>query len=137
MVAGTAKWVCDLGYEHFCLHRDKEGVLQLNAGQSGTRMSSSRTRLENSTTVSPTQTHQSNGTVEKAVSAVRGLARTYLAVLKDKIPSFHVTTHVPMLPWTIRHPSCVLTRHNVRRDTYDTVREDSWTEIQERDPATG
>ena len=34
--------------------------------------------------MSPTQTHQSNGAVEKAVSTVRGLARTNLAVLKDK-----------------------------------------------------
>ena len=40
--------------------------------------------------VSPTQSHQSDGAAEKAVSTVRGLARTYLAVLKDKIPSFEV-----------------------------------------------
>ena len=43
--------------------------------------------------VSPTQSHQSNGAAEKAVSTVCGLARTYLAVLKDKIPSFEITTH--------------------------------------------
>ena len=36
--------------------------------------------------VSPTQSHQSNGAAEKAVSTVRGLAGTYLAVLKDKNP---------------------------------------------------
>ena len=29
VVAATAKWVRDLGYERFCLHGDKEGVLQL------------------------------------------------------------------------------------------------------------
>ena len=67
--------------------------------------------------VSPTQSHQSNGAAEKAVSAVRGLARTYLAVLKGKIPSSEVTTHSPMLPWTIRHVVWILTRYNVRRDT--------------------
>ena len=67
--------------------------------------------------VSPTQSNQSNGAAEKAVSTVRGLARTYLAVLKDKIPSFVVTTHSPMLPWTIRHAAWVLTRYNARRDT--------------------
>ena len=29
VVATTAKWVRDLVYERFCLHGDKEGVLQL------------------------------------------------------------------------------------------------------------
>ena len=51
--------------------------------------------------VSPTQSHQSNGTAEKAVSKVRGLARTYLAVIKDNTESFDVTAHAPVLPWTI------------------------------------
>ena len=54
---------------------------------------------------------------EKTVSTGRGLAGTYLAVLKNKIPSFEVTTHSPILPWTIRHATWVLTRYNVRRDT--------------------
>ena len=67
--------------------------------------------------VSPTQSHQSNGAAEKAVSKVRGLAGTCLAVIKDKIPSFAVTTHSPMLPWTTRHAAWILTRYNVRRDT--------------------
>ena len=67
--------------------------------------------------VSLTQSHQSNGAAEKAVSTVRGLARTYLAVLKDEIQCFEVTTHSPMLPWTIRHVAWILTRCNVRRDT--------------------
>ena len=54
--------------------------------------------------VSPTQSHQSNIVAENAVSTVRGLARTYLAVLKDKSR---------LLTW--RH--MVLARYNVRRDT--------------------
>ena len=68
--------------------------------------------------VSPTQSHQSNGVAEKAVCTVRGLLRTCLAVIKDKV-SFDVTTRSPMLPWTIRHAAWVLPRYNVRRD--DTV----------------
>ena len=48
---------------------------------------------------------------------MRGLDKTYLAVLKDKIPSFEVTTHSPMLPWLIRHAAWILTRYSVRRDT--------------------
>ena len=60
--------------------------------------------------LSPTQSHQSNGAAEKAVSTVRGLARTYLGVFKDKISSFAVTTHSPMLPWTIRHAAWIRTR---------------------------
>ena len=50
----------------------------------------------------------------KHVSTVRGLARTYLAGLKDKIPSSDVTTHSPTLPWTNRYAAWVLTRYNVR-----------------------
>ena len=30
---------------------------------------------------------------------------------------FEVTTHSPVLPWTIRHAAWILTRYNVRRDT--------------------
>ena len=41
VVATTAKWVRDLGYELFCRHGDKEGVSSTIAtGQSGKRMSS-------------------------------------------------------------------------------------------------
>ena len=67
--------------------------------------------------VSPTQSHQSNGAAEKAVSTVRGLAGTYLAVPKEKIPSFEVSTHSPILPCTIGDAAWGLTRYNVRRDT--------------------
>ena len=73
--------------------------------------------------VSPTQSHQSNGAAEKAVSTVRGLARTYLAVIKEKIPSFAVTTHSPVLQWTIGHAAWTLTRDKVRRDTRMTPHE--------------
>ena len=55
--------------------------------------------------------------LRKPSPTVRGLARTYLAVLKDKNPSFEVTTHSPMLPWTTKHAAWILTRYNVRRNT--------------------
>ena len=104
VVAGAANWVRDLEYECLCLHRDKEGVLQ----------------LDKVTTTSVTGTESSEQWRRgEAVSTVRGLARTYLADLKDIIPFFDVTTHSPMLPWTIRHAAWVLTRYNVRRDTVD------------------
>ena len=83
----AAKWVRDLGYERLCLHGDRAGVLKLL-----TDKVSKECRLEGQDwkilrLVSPTQSHQSSGAVEKAVSTVRGLACTYLAVLEDKIPS--------------------------------------------------
>ena len=130
VVAATAKWVRDLAYERFCLHGDNEGVLQLLLDKVAKECRPEGQDRQILRQVSPTQSHQSNGAAEKAVSTVRGLAETYLAVIKDKIPSFAVTTHSPMLPWTIRHAAWILTRYNVRRDTNDTVREDSWTEIQ-------
>ena len=87
LAAGTAKWVRDWEYERLCLHGDKEGVLQLLLVKVAKEC-----RLKNKTDilrqVSPTQSHQSNGAAEKAVSAVRGLARTYLTVIRDKIASF-------------------------------------------------
>ena len=36
---------------------------------------------------------------------------------KSKIPSFAMTTHSQMIPWTTRHAAWILTRYNVRRDT--------------------
>ena len=115
--AATAKWVRDLGYKRFCLHVDKEGVLQLLLDKVAKECRPEGQDWQILRQVSPTQSHQSNGAAEKAVSTVRGLARTYLAVLKDKIPFFEVTTYSPMLPWTIRHAAWILTRYNVRRDT--------------------
>ena len=52
--------------------------------------------------VSPTQSHQSDGAVEKAISTVRDVARTYSEVLKDKIASVDVTPESPIMTWTIR-----------------------------------
>ena len=63
----------------------------------------------------------------EAVSTVRGPSLTYL-VAPRQIPSVDVTTYSPMLLCTVRHAAWILTRHKVRRDTSDAVREDSWTE---------
>ena len=71
MVAGTPKWVRDLGYERFRLHGDKEGP---DNGQGWQILRQ----------VSPTQSHSNLGAAEKAISTVRGLAGTYLAVIQDK-----------------------------------------------------
>ena len=110
--------MCDLGYERFCLHGDKEGVLQLLLDKVARECRPEEQDLQILRQVSPTQSHQSNGATEKAVSTVRGLARTYLHFSK---------THSPMLPWTVRHATWVPTRYNVRRDTrmtpYEKIRE--------------
>ena len=65
MVAGTPKWVRDLGYERFRLHGNGQGWQILRQ-------------------LSPTQSHSNFGAAEKAISTVRGLAGTYLAVIQDK-----------------------------------------------------
>ena len=115
VVAATAKSVRDLGYERFCLHGDK-GVIQLLLDKVAKECRPEGQDWQILRQVSPTQGHPSNGAAEKAVSTARGLARTCLAGIKDKIPSFAVT-HSPMLPWTTRHASWILTRYYVRRDT--------------------
>ena len=74
-------------------------------------------RWRTSTTMVTDKSHLSNGAAEKAISTVRGLARTYFAVLKDNIASFDVQPDSPMLPWTITHAALVVTRYNERRDT--------------------
>ena len=117
VVATTAKWVRDLEYERFCLHGDEEGVLHLLLDNVARECRSDGQDWHFLRQVSPTQSHQISGAAEKAVSTVRGVAGTYLAVLKDKIPSFAVSTHSPIVPWTSRHAARILTRYNVRRDT--------------------
>ena len=121
----------------FCVTAEKGVVLRLLLDRVAKECRLEGQGLEILRQVSPTQSHQSNGAAEKDISTVRGLAHTYLAVLKDKIASVDVMPYSTMLPWTIRHAVWVLTRYNVRRDTHDTTRENSWTDIQERDPATG
>ena len=78
VVAATAKWVRDLVYERF---RQEFFSCYWTSGKK-CRSEGQDWRILRQ--VSPTQSHQSNG-AEKAVSTVRGLARTYLAFLKDKI----------------------------------------------------
>ena len=78
--------------ERFCLHGDKAGVLQFLLDRV-----TKECRLEGQSLAIlrqgvPTQSHQSNGAVEKAVSTLRGLARTDLAVLNTKIQSFGIAT---------------------------------------------
>ena len=80
----------------FVYMETKEGVLRLLLDKVAKECRSEGQHWQILRQVSPTQSHQSNGAAEKAVSTARGLARTYLAVIKDKIPSF--TRHSPMLP---------------------------------------
>ena len=72
VVATTAKWVRDLGYERFCLHGDKEGVLQLLLDKVAKECRPEGQDWQILRQVSPTQRHQSNGAAEKAVSTVFG-----------------------------------------------------------------
>ena len=108
-VAATAQWVRDLGYERFLSTWRRRRSSTIATGHSGKRM----VLKDKTGRFCATQSHQRNGAAEEAVSTVRGLSTTYLAVLKDKIPSFEETTHTPMLPWTIRHAAWILTRYNV------------------------
>ena len=50
VVAATAQWVRDLGYERFCLHGDKQGVLQLLLYKVARKCRPEGQRLANSTT---------------------------------------------------------------------------------------
>ena len=138
VVAATTKWVRDLGYERFCLHGDKEGVLQLLLEKVAKECRPEGQHWQILRQVSPTQSHQSNGAAEKAVSTLRGLAETYLAVLKDKNPAFGSDN--TLSDASVDDQTCSMDSHSIqceKRHTNDPVREDSWTELQERDPATG
>ena len=98
--AGTGKWVRDLVYERFCLHWTKlpKTVLLMDK----------TVKLYDKC---HRQSHQSNGAAEKEVSTVRGLARTYLTVIREKIASFDEEPDSPMLPWPITRAACALTRY--------------------------
>ena len=79
VVATTAKWVRDLGYEPICPQRDKEGVLQLLVDKVAKDCRPEGQEWQILRQVSPTQSHQSsNGAAEEAVSTEGRLARTYL-----------------------------------------------------------
>ena len=66
----------------FSPHGDKEGFLQLLLDKVAKERRPEGQDWQILRQVSPTQSHQSNGAAEKAVSTVRGLAGTYLAVIK-------------------------------------------------------
>ena len=122
VVAGTAKWVRDLGYERFFLHGDKEGVLQLLLDKVAKECRPAGQDWQILRQVSPTQSHQSNGAAEKAVSTVRGLAGTYLAVMKTKSRRDNTLTNASVDDQTRSMDS-----HEIQCEkghTNDSVRED-------------
>ena len=118
VVARTAKWVRDLGYERFLsTWRQKQEFFSCcwTEWQKKFVLKDKMGRFYDKC-----HRHRAIRAMEprrKAVSTVRGLARKLLAVLIDNIPSCEVTIRSPILPWTIRHAACVLTRDTVRRDT--------------------
>ena len=130
-VAASAKWVRDLVYERFCLHGDKEGVLQMLLDEVAKECRPEGQDWQIRRQVAPTQSHQSNGVAEKAVSTVRGP--------ETKIPSFEVTTHSSMA--SVDDQTRSVGSHLMqceKRHTNDPVREDSWTENYRKEiPATG
>ena len=77
----------------FVYMETKEGVLQLQLDKVAKECRPEGQDWQIQRQVSRTQSHQSNGAAEKAVSTVRGLAGTFLALIKDKIPSFAGKTH--------------------------------------------
>ena len=136
VIAGTAKWVRGLEYERSCVHGDKESVLQLPTGNVAKECRLEEQDWQILRQVSPTQSHQSNGDAENAISAMRGLAHTYQALINDIIESFDVKPAAPMMPWT-NHQTRIVGSHKIQRaqrHTHDIICEDSWTEIQGKDP---
>ena len=92
-----------LGYERTLLStRRQRRSSSVPAGQGDKGMSAGRTRL------APLR--------KPSQQCAVFLAQSW-QFSKTKTPSFGVTTHSPMLLWTISHAAWVLTRYNVSRDT--------------------
>ena len=68
VVAAAAKWVRDVWFTRFCQHGDKEVVLQLILDKVAKECRPEGQDWQILRQVSPTQSHQSNGAAEKAVS---------------------------------------------------------------------
>ena len=112
VVAGTAKWVRDVACERFRLHGDKDEFFRCWRTKWRRNVVPQDKTGKFLRQVSPTQSHQSNGAAEKAVSTVRGLARTNLAVLKDKSR---------LLTWRHIH-RCCRGHSDTRMTPYDKIR---------------
>ena len=130
-VEKTAKWVRDLVYERFCLHGDN-GVLQLlldNVAKKKSRPEGQDWQILPQ--VSSTQSHQSNGAAEIAVSKIRGLARTFRQLSKTKIQSS--CSDNTLTNASVDDQTRSMDSHEIQREkghTNDSVREDSWTEYR-------
>ena len=107
----------DLGYERFCQHEDIEGVLHLLLDKVAKDSRPVEHGGQIIRQVSPTQSQQSNFSAEKAISTLRGLARTYLAVLKDSNTCLSTWSQIRRCCRGPSHTARVLTRYNVRRGT--------------------
>ena len=138
VVAGTAKRVRDLECARFCLHGDKERVLQLLLSKI----------TKNNILMDKTNKCYDKCHRHKAIKAK--------APRRNWSPQCAVScSHILGSPQrqnsvfrrddtftdaAVDNQTRSLVSHAIQREmrhTYDAVREDSWTEIQERDPATG
>ena len=75
---------------------------------------------------------------EKAISTVRGLARTYLAVIKNQRSLVRFDArHTDV---ALEHPTRCMGSHSIQRaqrHSYDSKQETSWTKVQKGDFAVG
>ena len=129
VVAATAKWVRNLEYERLCLHGEKEGVLQLLLDKVAKECRPEGQDWKMLRQPSPTQSHQSNGAAEKAVSTEQEIAGAYLAVLKRRNSIFWSDN--TLSDASVDDQTRSVDPHSMQcemRHTNDPVREDSWTE---------
>jgi hypothetical protein len=62
---------------------------------------------------SPLYSHQSNGTVERAIGEISATVRTIIFQLEDKLGVAIPPTHI-LMPWIVRHVAWSATRFRVR-----------------------
>ena len=130
--------VRDLEYERFCLHGDKEEVLQLLLDKVAKECRPEGQKVANSvTSVTDTAPSEQWSSGESRLHStwtfwtISGSSQRQNPVFRSDNTLSDASADDQTR--SMDSPSI----HCEKRHTNDPVREDSWTEVQERDPATG
>ena len=125
VVATTAKWVRDLGYERFCPHGDKGGVLQLLLDKVAKECRPEGQDWQILRQVSPTQPSEQRSSGECRLHST-WTCWNISGICQRQDPVFCSDNTLT-----------IASVDDQTRSMNDSVREDSWTEIHKRDSSLG
>ena len=113
----VTSWLRELGHLHITMQTDGEPAIQSIVDSIKAKLASGTAGVvidRVAVQASPVDSHGSNGSVERAVQTVRGLARTYIKCLEKRCGQ-ELPANSPWWCWAVRHAAWLYNRFHRKR----------------------